>query len=127
MANSRNIAGTMGPAMVALSISEALNYRIWDTNMPQLIYLNGTLLLIAGIAIVRNHNLWVKDWRVLVTAMGWVAVFFGLLRMFFPEARQPEASPGMYAFLGLALLAGSFLSAKSYLTSSGNAEQRANP
>jgi FtsH-binding integral membrane protein len=114
MANSRKIAGILGPAMIALSTSEVLNYRIWDTNMPQVIYLNGTLLLIAGVAIVRNHNLWVRDWRVIITVMGWFAVFFGLARMFFPQASQPESSPGMYVFLGLALLAGLFLSVMSY-------------
>jgi hypothetical protein len=127
MANSSNIAGILGPVMAALSITEALNYRIWDAGMPQVIYLNGTLLLVAGIAIVHAHNLWVRDWRVIVTAIGWVAVVFGLVRMFFPQARQPGASLGMHAFLGLALLTGLFLTAKSRQTAGGDAEKQANP
>jgi hypothetical protein len=53
MANSRNLAGILGPTLVALSISEALNYRIWDVGIPQAIYLNGCLLFVAGVAIVR--------------------------------------------------------------------------
>jgi hypothetical protein len=115
MANSRNIAGILGPTLVALSISEALNYRIWDTSMPQVIYLNGSLLFVAGVAMLRNHNHWTMDWRLIVTILGWFALFFGLFRMFFPEARQPEPGIGMYAFLGLALIVGLFLSAKCYL------------
>jgi hypothetical protein len=116
MANSRNLAGILGPTLVALSISEALNYRIWDVGMPQVIYLNGCLLFVAGVAIVRNHNKWVRDWSVIITILGWFALFFGLVRMFFPEAKQAEPTLCIYAFLGLALITGLFLSAKSYWT-----------
>jgi hypothetical protein len=114
MANSRVIAGVMGPALVALSITEAMNYTIWDTTMPQVIYLNGTLLLIGGLAVIRNHNLWVVDWRAIVTILGWLALLSGLLRMSFPEAKQLAPSLGMYLFLGLALVTGVFLTAKSF-------------
>jgi FtsH-binding integral membrane protein len=120
MTNSRNLAGILGPTLVVLSTSEALNYRIWDTSMPQIVYVNGSLLFVAGVAMVRSHNYWAKDWRVIVTILGWFALLFGLARMFFPEARQPQADAGMYAFLGLALITGLFLSAKAYLTDEGN-------
>src|SRR5690242_14183385 len=32
------------------------------------------LLFVAGLAIVRVHNVWVGGWPVLVTVLGWVAV-----------------------------------------------------
>ena len=49
-----------------------------------LIYLNGTLLFVAGLSIVRAHNQWKADWPVLVTLMGWFAIVGGLFRMFDP-------------------------------------------
>src|ERR1700724_838370 len=51
---------------------------------PGLIFLSGILLFVAGLAIVRDHNVWVGGWPVLVTVLGWVAVLSGLLRMLFP-------------------------------------------
>lgn len=85
MANSKNIAGLLGPAIVAITISETLNVHIWADNTAAGVYLNGALLFIAGLAIVRAHNLWVRGWPVLVTFTGWFVMLLGLFRMFFPE------------------------------------------
>ena len=51
---------------------------------PALILVSGILLLVAGLAIVRDHNRWAGGWPVLVTALGWLAIVGGLARMFFP-------------------------------------------
>jgi hypothetical protein len=40
--------------------------------------------LVAGLAIVRAHNIWVGGWPVLVTVLGWLAILSGLVRMLFP-------------------------------------------
>jgi hypothetical protein len=39
-------------------------------------------------AIVRAHNRWSRGWPVLVTLVGWVAIFGGLFRMFAREVQQ---------------------------------------
>jgi uncharacterized membrane protein YhaH (DUF805 family) len=88
MTDSKNIAGLIGPTMIAIGISEPLTFRIWATNIAPLIYLNGVLLFVAGLAIVRVHNRWTRGWPVIVTLMGWVAIFGGLFRMFAPEVQQ---------------------------------------
>ena len=36
----------------------------------------------AGLAIVRAHNGWERNWTVLVTFAGWLALSLGLFRMF---------------------------------------------
>jgi hypothetical protein len=46
---SRQIARIVGPTLIALGISEALN-------PAPVVYLNGTLLFVAGLAIVQAHN-----------------------------------------------------------------------
>lgn len=88
MATSRQIAAMIGPTMVAIGASEAFTYRIWASNVAPLIALNGVLLFVAGLAIVRAHNRWPHGWPVLVTLTGWLAVFAGLFRMFAPEVQQ---------------------------------------
>jgi hypothetical protein len=51
---------------------------------PSLIFLSGILLFVAGLAIVRVHNVWVGGGPVLLTVLGWVAILSGLARMLFP-------------------------------------------
>ena len=47
-------------------------------------YLGGILALVAGFSIVSTHNLWVKDWTVLVTIIGWLALVKGVGLLAFP-------------------------------------------
>jgi len=35
--------------------------------------------------LVGHHNIWVKDWRVLITLIGWIAVIKGVLLIAFPQ------------------------------------------
>src|SRR5207248_356193 len=86
--SSKKLAGLIGPTLVVLAITEFINLDIWTTNVAQVIYLNGTLLFIAGLSIIRTHNCWIKSWRVLVTFLGWMAFLLGLYRMFVSEAKQ---------------------------------------
>ncbi|HEV2672580.1 MAG TPA: hypothetical protein VGU74_15910 [Gemmatimonadales bacterium] len=84
MTNSRQIAGLIGPTLIAVTISESINVRIWSTNIAPVIHLNGALLFLAGLSIVRAHNQWIYGWPVVVTLVGWFAMLVGLFRMFFP-------------------------------------------
>ena len=109
MTNSKQIAGLIGPTIVALTISETMNFHIWANNIPPVTYLNGTLLLIAGLSIVRAHNRWAIGWPVLVTLVGWVAILLGLFRMFAPEAQQAPQNSFTYAVLVVLCAIGIFL------------------
>ena len=55
---SLTIAAIAGPTMLAIGASEALTYDIWASNIAPLIYLNGVLLFLVGLTIVRAHNRW---------------------------------------------------------------------
>ena len=52
---------------------------------PLLIYLSGFSALILGILLVVSHNMWVLDWRLIITIIGWMTLFKGIFRIFYPE------------------------------------------
>ena len=49
------------------------------------IYLSGFLIVMTGALLVAGHNIWIWDWPVMITLLGWVALLKGLLRIFFPD------------------------------------------
>lgn len=117
MATSKSIAGLVGPTIVAIALSELINLRImWANVTPSVIYLNGGLLFVGGLAIVRAHNRWTADWPVLVTLTGWFVLFAGLIRMFAPVQAQRGAENGAAVYPGLVglLALGIFLTFKAY-------------
>jgi len=57
-------------------------------SLAPFVYLNGTLLFVAGPAIVRAHNRWTRGWPALITLVGWLAMLGGLGRMVAPVSAQ---------------------------------------
>ncbi|HSX37504.1 MAG TPA: hypothetical protein VLE95_01600 [Chlamydiales bacterium] len=51
-----------------------------------LISLTGVAMLIVGLLIVVDHNIWVADWPVIITIIGWILLLQGLMRLFVPDA-----------------------------------------
>ena len=84
MANSKRIAGLLGPTIVMMVASEfpLVQPHLYDAQIPPVVYLSGVLLFIAGLAIVQAHNVWRRDWTVLVTLSGWFFLLLGLFRAF---------------------------------------------
>ena len=74
MTASRYIARLMGPALLAIGIGMVIGLVTEGDGYPALmkeflgsrplIFLTAALTLVAGLAIVNAHNLWVADWRV---------------------------------------------------------------
>jgi len=114
MTKSKEIAGLIGPTVIALTLSEAMNLHIWTTNIAPVTYLNGSILLVAGLSIVRAHNRWIRGWPVLVTLTGWFAILGGLFRMFAPDAPQAPQDAITYAGLVVLLAIGIVLTFQAY-------------
>lgn len=91
VAPSRQLAGLLGPSLIAVSITESMNLEIFSHTSAHLVYLNGLLLFVAGLAIVRAHNVWTAGWPVLVTLIGWLFLLGGLIRMIAPVSTQQAA------------------------------------
>src|SRR5262249_50727646 len=91
LAKSNPIAGLVGPLLAALGLAALVNRNLIPAVIGEaahndaLVFLTGLLTLLAGVAIVRVHNLWTADWRLLVTVLGWLAVFSGVVRMWNPH------------------------------------------
>jgi hypothetical protein len=118
MENSKHIAGLLGPSIIAVTISEALNAHIWVTNIAPVIHFNGAVLFIAGLAIVRAHNHWIRSWTVIVTLVGWFVMLLGLFRMFAPELylQNVRSTSTMMAIASAMMLCpiGIYLTFKAY-------------
>lgn len=50
-----------------------------------LTYVTGFFTLILGCLMVNYHNLWVSNWRVLITLIGWMALIKGICLIAYPE------------------------------------------
>lgn len=92
-ATSRRIARIAGPTGVALAATESANIHIFAAQTAPVVYLNGTLLFVAGVAIVQAHNRWRWGWPLLVTGTGWGVTALGLARMIAPDAAQAGEGP----------------------------------
>ena len=114
MTDSGRLAGLIGPALMAITVSETIHLHIWATHIASLTYLNGCLLLVGGLAIVRAHTLWTWRWPVLITIIGWLAMAGGLYRMFVPDAQQLGESPVTYALTAMLFAMGCILTLKSF-------------
>ena len=90
MSNSIFLAKLIGPVALALAIALFLNRAAFRTmaqeflRSPALLYLSGFLTLLGGLALVLSHNVWVADWRVIITILGWLATIGGAARMLLP-------------------------------------------
>jgi len=52
------------------------------------VFLSGWVLLPLGLATIILHNVWVIDWRIVITMAGWSAVFMGVTRIGFPKITE---------------------------------------
>jgi hypothetical protein len=120
MLNSKRIAGLVGPTIVAMTASEfpLVQPHLYDAQIPPVVYLSGVLMFVGGLAIVRAHNHWARDWTVLVTLSGWFFLVLGLFRMFAAGLyRRGSANTSTAVFMvleGILLVIGLIMTFKAY-------------
>lgn len=120
MHDSKQIAGLVGPIIVAMLVSEfpLVQPHLYDAQIPPVVYLSGVLMFAGGLAIVRAHNRWAPNWTVLVTLAGWFFLALGLFRMFAASLYQRSAantSATVFMVLeGILLVLGLIMTFKAY-------------
>lgn len=120
MSNSKRIAGLVGPTIVAMIVSEfpLVQPHLYDAQIPPVVYLSGVLMFVGGLAIVRAHHQWARDWTLLVTLSGWFFLALGLFRMFAAGLYQrgsAKTSATMFMILeGILLVIGLIMTFKAY-------------
>jgi uncharacterized membrane protein HdeD (DUF308 family) len=92
--------------------------NLYDTQIPPVIYLSGVLMFVAGLAVVRAHNVWERNWTVLITLSGWFLLTLGLVRMFAAsQYRQATQDANLMTFMvleGCLLVVALIITFKSY-------------
>ena len=51
-----------------------------------LVFYGGILALVVGVVIVLTHNIWVANWTVIITIIGWAALIKGVWLIVFPNS-----------------------------------------
>jgi hypothetical protein len=116
----------LGPVLAVIGCGLLFNaefYRSMATEFAathSLIYIYGLLSLSAGLAVLLVHPIWTKDWRVVITIVGWLIVVAGAVRVIAPRFasylttivfdNDAVLMPVAATFLAVGL----FLSAKGY-------------
>lgn len=120
MANSRQLGGLLGPAIGVILLSEfpLIQPHLYDAQIPPVIYLSGIIMFVAGLALVRAHNVWEKNWTLLITLAGWFLLLLGLVRMFaasqYQQAIQRASSITFMVLEGCLFLAALTITFKAY-------------
>ena len=78
-----------------------------------LTYMTGFTAVIVGFLIVHYHNSWGRDWTVLITIMGWLALIKGVLIIALPQFIHRFSEPifkgrGLKIFPYVAIFIGLF-------------------
>ena len=84
-------------AKISALVFLAIGFNMWSgkmnikkmieeyENSSALTYLGGAMSLIIGMLLIEYHNIWVKDWTVVITIIGWVATLKGVLLLANPK------------------------------------------
>ena len=127
MNSSIFIAKLIGPILVVTGLMTLANPKALQEIAREflasraLLFVAGSLALLAGLAIVNSHNIWIAGWPVIITLFGWMAIVAGLIRMAFPAVTKSiaEAMLSNFAVLrvvgGLQVALGAYLMTKGYL------------
>ncbi len=108
---SLSLARLIGPFLLVLFSSLLINRKqalLWmreGVKNRVLIIFSGVVSFLIGEYIVSVHNLWVSDWRVVVTLVAWIVLLKGVVRMVFPE----RFASWVNRFTGRGLLIGSLV------------------
>jgi hypothetical protein len=72
-------------------ITRQLGKTIEMTNNKAFVISTGYITLLMGLVTIILHNIWVWDWRLAITILGWSTVIKGIMKIGFPEKIKKEA------------------------------------
>ncbi|MEM7748121.1 MAG: hypothetical protein AAF346_07700 [Pseudomonadota bacterium] len=98
MQTSIYLAKLIGPVVAIAGLGFLLNRAAFIKFADDFISNTGFIMmsgfpaLLAGLAVVNAHNVWVADWPVIITLLGWAAVVGGIMRITMPSVVRSIAS-----------------------------------
>ena len=72
-------------------ITRQLGKTIEMTDDKAFVISTGYITLLMGLVTVILHNIWVWDWRLVITILGWSTVIKGIGKIGFPEHIRKQA------------------------------------
>ena len=93
-------------------ITRQLGRTIEMTDNKAFVISTGYITLLMGLATVILHNVWVYDWRVAITLLGWSTLLKGIGKIGFPELIHKQAQrfkSGQWLSAAFLLLLGGWL------------------
>lgn len=91
MATSLFLAKVFGLYMIIMGAVFLFSYARFQRAInayfadPALILITAIMTTVMGILLVVSHNIWVWDWRVIVTLLCWTVLIKGLGWLLFPD------------------------------------------
>jgi len=85
------IAELLGPVFIVGGIALLFKEKMFREILQEfirsqaLLYLAGFFGLLGGLALVLTHNVWVRDWRLIITLIGWLTIVRALVTIFRPQ------------------------------------------
>ena len=72
-------------------ITGQLGKTIEMTDNKAFVISTGYITLLMGLVTVILHNVWIADWRVTITILGWSTLIKGVMKIGFPEQIHKQA------------------------------------
>ena len=72
-------------------ITKQLGRTIEMTEDKAFVISTGYVSLLMGLVTVILHNVWIADWRVAITILGWSTLIKGIMKIGFPEYIHKQA------------------------------------
>lgn len=96
MALSNYLAEVWGISIVVISLAllvkeKHLKRLFASLETEESFFLWGFISFVIGISMVLAHNIWVQNWQVIITILGWASLIKGLLLLFSPEFMKSYA------------------------------------
>lgn len=99
MDTSVYLARLLGPVLAIAGIGILISPNAYLAmaggmmNDAPLMYLATIMGLIGGLALLQAHNIWVADWRVIITILAWLTVIESAVWLLFPSAMRRLWAP----------------------------------
>ena len=91
METSVFIARIFGLCYLILGVGLLFNRKVFQRVMEDfyknaaLVFFSGMSALVVGVVIILTHNVWVANWTVIITIIGWLAFIKGIWIIVFPN------------------------------------------
>ena len=114
METSILIAKFIAVIYISFGFGLLFNSNFYRKEIPKLLdnsaylLLGGIMAIIVGVLITQYHNHWAKNWTVIITIIGWIALIKGIFLLAFPKIMKFYthffSSDSLYKFLTTCVL-----------------------